>query len=169
MMTGAPHLARPKRLLRGVRRARWPRLIKAAYPLRSTEETCRTRWSPPGGKIATGAKEAEGRRRKRLCHCQTGSTCASQQRENGKERGRQRATAQNSKESSFSRSARVVREVEDSPAFFHGCRRQISDAAAVTISRLPCSVGEKNLRERQGRKMSDRDNQSRRGRREEAK
>ena len=63
MMTGAPHLARPRRRTRvrpSVRRARWPRLIKAAYPLRSTEETCRTRWSPPGGKIATGAKEAEG-------------------------------------------------------------------------------------------------------------
>ena len=71
---------------------------------------------------------------------------STQQRENGKERGRQRATAQNSKESSFSRSARVVREVEDSPAFFHGCRRQISDATAVKISRLPCSVREKNLR-----------------------
>ena len=119
---------------------------KSRLPSSFDGETCRTRWSPPGGKIATGAKEAEGRRRKRLCHCQTGSTCASQQRENGKERGRQRATAQNSKESSFSRSARVVREVEDSPAFFHGCRRQISDAAAVKISRLPRSVREKNLR-----------------------
>ena len=84
----------------------------------------------------------------------------STEREWEREGGRQRATAQNSKESSFSRSARVVREVEDSPAFFHGCRRQISDAAAVKISRLPCSVGEKNLRERQGRKMSDRDNPS---------
>ena len=120
---------------------------KSRLPSSFDGETCRTRWSP-GGKIATRAKEAESEAaNETLSLSEWKHMCVSTEREWEREGGgRQRATAQNSKESSFSRSARVVREVEDSPAFFHGCRRQISDAAAVKISRLPCSVREKNLR-----------------------